>query len=79
MIVDLLSRRDVANLRLASLSFVQLPQTYFHQLVKTEMPWVWEIESLQPNQIDGHELWRKLSAADGGPCKDEEERKWGAR
>lgn len=68
--------RAVANLRLASHSFRQLPQAYFRHLITTEMPWFWEIESLRPKQVDWHKLWCGLSAADGGSQADEQERKW---
>ena len=68
--------RAVANLRLASHSFRQLPQAYFRHLIKTEMPWFWEIESLQPKQVNWHKLWCELSAADGGSLVDEQQRKW---
>jgi hypothetical protein len=68
--------RAVANLRLASHSFCQLPQAYFRHLIITEMPWFWEIESLRPKQVNWHKLWCSLSAADGGSQADERERKW---
>ena len=76
LIILQLWRPDVANLRLASRSFQQLPQHYFRHLVEVEMPWVWEIETLQPKQIDWHKLWCQLSAADGGSGMDEQERQW---
>ena len=75
-ILELLSRRDAANLRLASPCFRQLPQSYFHHLVQSEMPWVWEIESLQPRHIDWYQLWCLLFAADGDGGMDEKEREW---
>ena len=71
-----LPREDVATLRLASLSFQQLPQKYFNHLVRSEMPWVWEIESLQGKHTDWHALWCRLSAADGGSGTDAAERNW---
>lgn len=76
MLVELLSRQDVANLRLASASFTQLPQLYFQHLVHNEMPWVWEVDALQSAEIDWHDLWCKLFAADGGSGMDEKQRKW---
>lgn len=76
MILDLLPRQDVANLRLASSTFKQLPQSYFRKLVLHEMPWIWEVSPLQAqtNDLDWYRLWLALSAADGGALKDEEER-----
>lgn len=76
MILLMLQRLDVANLRLASRSFRQLPQHYFRHLIRTQMPWVWEIDSLQPRHVDWYRLWHALSAADGGACADEKERTW---
>ncbi|KAK4546215.1 hypothetical protein LTR36_002352 [Oleoguttula mirabilis] len=74
MLMGYLSRRDVANLRCVSGSFIQLPQTYFRQLIKTEMPWMWELAALRG--VDWYSLWCKLSVADGGAGLDENERKW---
>ena len=76
MIIKQLERQDVGNLRLASWSFRQLPQSYFQHLVKTEMPWVWEVEHLVPKDVDWYSLWCKLAAADGGAHWDEKEREW---
>lgn len=77
MIVLQLGRQDVANLRLSSRCFQQLPQTYFRQLVFTEMPWIsWDVQTAPSKQIDWHKLWCKLSAADGGSQTDVDERAW---
>lgn len=48
MIVAPLGSRDVANLRLASRSFRHLPYTLWHDLMKKEMPWIWEAWSDRP-------------------------------
>ncbi|KAK5739442.1 hypothetical protein LTR17_005347 [Elasticomyces elasticus] len=71
-----LERRDVANLRLASRCFRQLPQLYFRRLVETEMPWIWEVATLKGRKVDWHNLWCRLSAADGGAGMDAKERHW---
>lgn len=76
MILRRLERKDVANLRLASREFTELPQTYFRQLVETKMPWMWELNSVEWQGLDWYKLWCKLSAADGGPQTDAKERKW---
>lgn len=76
MILLQLGRVDVANIRLASRTFKQLPQAYFNHLVRTEMPWVWEIDDIRPGTIDWYKLWCALSAADGGSGLDEKEREW---
>lgn len=74
MLLPLLGREDVANLRLASASFSQLPQSYFRHLVRTEMPWAWELDAMQGQQMDWFALWTNLSIADGADCADEQER-----
>ncbi|KAK3063712.1 hypothetical protein LTR53_018801, partial [Teratosphaeriaceae sp. CCFEE 6253] len=74
ILLRLLARRDVANLRLASPCFRQLPQSYFRRLVETEMPWVWELSAQQGKPLDWHALWCKLHAADGGSGLDEKYR-----
>ncbi|CAJ2505972.1 Uu.00g001020.m01.CDS01 [Anthostomella pinea] len=75
MLFPYLDRSDVANMRLASRGFGQLPQTYFHQLISFDMPWLWEVEFMKDKIMDWHALWRKLSAADGGSDVDDKERK----
>lgn len=76
MLLDLLESKDVANLRLCSKVFSQLPQSCFRQLIRREMPWVWEIDELQASRrsIDWYSLWNRLAVADGGDCSDEEAR-----
>lgn len=46
ILLEQFSRQDVANLRLVSPAFKQLPQNYFRHLVETEMPWLWEVSGL---------------------------------
>lgn len=48
IIVASLGSKDVANLRLASRSFHHLPYTLWHDLMKKEMPWIWEAWSDRP-------------------------------
>lgn len=79
MLVELLPSTDVANLRLSSKAFSQLPQTYFKHLIRQEMPWVWELQDTNsgsgPNcGVDWFAMWNDLSIQDGGNCMDEERR-----
>lgn len=80
ILLNHLSRRDVANLRLTSKIFSQLPQSYFRQLIRKEMPWLWELDEMQSGEkaqrgnIDWYSLWCKLSVADGGDRQDEVDR-----
>ncbi|KAI6844494.1 hypothetical protein KC340_g6380 [Hortaea werneckii] len=71
-----LSRQDVANIRLVSPAFKQLPQSYFRHLVETEMPWLWEVSELPKHLIDFYRLWCRLHEADGGSQEDLHEREW---
>lgn len=48
MILVHLGSRDLASLRLASRSFRHLPYTLWHDLIKKEMPWVWETWTDRP-------------------------------
>jgi hypothetical protein len=79
VILEALPRKDVVNLRIASSNFTVLPQSYFHHLIKTEMPWVWEVDSLSAQEVNWHGLWCKLSAADGSSYVDEKKRVWARR
>jgi hypothetical protein len=79
ILLEMLEKRDVANLRLSSKTFSQLPRTFFRQLIGDEMPWVWELGCLGSKEIpregvDWFTLWNKLSAADGETCLDEKTR-----
>jgi hypothetical protein len=76
MILDRLTRHEIANLRMVSPTYAQLPQVYFKRLVTTEMPWVWEVQDLAPRTVDWYKLWCKLSKADGGSWTDAEERQY---
>lgn len=78
-IAESLPRKDLANLRIASATFTELRQSYFHHLIKTEMPWVWEIDALPADEVNWHGLWCKLSAADGSSYGDEKKRVWARR
>jgi hypothetical protein len=48
MVLVQLSSKDIANLRLASRTFRRLPYTTWHDLLKKEMPWVWEAWTDRP-------------------------------
>ncbi|KAI6903467.1 hypothetical protein KC318_g6973 [Hortaea werneckii] len=76
ILLEQLSRQDVANLRLVSPAFKQLPQSYFRHLVETEMPWLWEVSELPKHLIDFYRLWCRLHEADGGSQQDLHEREW---
>lgn len=48
MLLAYLNSKDIASLRLASRSFKHLPIALWHDLLKREMPWLWEVWSQTP-------------------------------
>lgn len=48
MILVPLGSKDIASLRAASRTFRHLPYTVWHDLLKKEMPWIWEAWSDRP-------------------------------
>ncbi|KAI9647978.1 hypothetical protein NHQ30_002600 [Ciborinia camelliae] len=66
-ILSHLSSKDIASLRLVTRSFSQLPQSLFHKLVRSEMPWLWEIYDSTPPSF-----WVTVSRLD---LKSREERR----
>jgi hypothetical protein len=54
MLMNNLLSKDIANLRLASRSFRQLPQSLFRSLTLREMPWLWEAWSNMEYSIWAH-------------------------
>ncbi|KAK2742855.1 hypothetical protein FQN55_007639 [Onygenales sp. PD_40] len=64
LIIDQLPSRDIANLRLASRAFRQLPISLWYHLVREEMPWLWE--AWDDGECDNHtpSFWTTNTAAD---------------
>ncbi|TGO23546.1 hypothetical protein BPAE_0129g00300 [Botrytis paeoniae] len=52
-----LGSKDIANLRLVSRAFRQLPQQLFRHLLVKELPWFWEIDHIQQRKM---EQFRKM-------------------
>ncbi|TGO51844.1 hypothetical protein BCON_0153g00100 [Botryotinia convoluta] len=52
-----LGSKDIANLRLVSRAFRQLPQRLFRHLLVKELPWFWEIDQIQQRKM---EQYRKM-------------------
>lgn len=59
LVLSHISSPDIANLRLASRSFRQLPITLFHDLLLREMPWLWEVWCSTP-----YAFWATATAAE---------------
>lgn len=64
MIVTSLSSRDIASLRSASRTFRHLPYTLWHDLMKKEMPWIWEAWSDRPYPLMSRTTKKELMAHD---------------
>jgi hypothetical protein len=80
MLLEILERQDIANLSMSSQTFSQLPQTFLKQLLRKEMPWVWELDDIGSEEnVDWLALYSRLHAADGGNCSDEKARAKGIR
>ncbi len=66
-ILSYLPPASIANLRLASRSFRQIPQSFFHSLLRRKMPWLWETWSSLP-----YSFWATTTAAE----LKEKDRQW---
>lgn len=64
IIVAPLDSKDIASLRLASRSFRHLQYTLWHDLMKKEMPWIWEAWSDRPYPLMSCATKRELIAHD---------------
>jgi hypothetical protein len=64
-VLDHLSSKDIASLRLASRVFSQLPVSYFQSLLQRECPWLWEAwpTRLHPEQ-GSYPKWAFMSTAE---------------
>ena len=59
IILDSLGPKDIANLRLATPVFRQLPTALFQRLFWEEMPWLFEVKGLDMAAVDWYELYCK--------------------
>jgi len=66
-VIEHLGSRDIANLRLASRAFRQLPISLWHRLLRQEMPWLWEMWS-----DDEPYYWTTVSVAQLKAAQDGE-------
>lgn len=58
MVLEYLSLKDIASLRLATGAFQQIPHLLFRRLLLEDMPWMWEIEEMMTGEIaDWHQLY----------------------
>ncbi|MCJ1421091.1 hypothetical protein MMC32_007453 [Xylographa parallela] len=59
MVLACLSSKDIANLRLASSVFRQLPTILFRRLLLEDMPWFWEAQDMPVGNASWYDVYRK--------------------
>lgn len=65
MVLDHLGSKDIANLRLATPVFRQLPSIIFRRLFLEDMPWLFEANDLGTGSVDWYEWYRKCKFRQG--------------
>lgn len=60
MILDDLSSKDIANLRLVTRACRQLPVILFRERLLEDMPWLWEARDLRKDQTDWYNLYQRV-------------------
>lgn len=65
MILSCLTSQEIANVRLSSRAFRQLPSSIFHGLLKDEKEWLWEVGGL-PINSNWYEIWMDSKEDFGG-------------
>ena len=63
MILDHLGSKDIANLRLATPVFRQLPTIMFRRLLLEDMPWFFEVKDLDVAKYDWYEFYCALKSS----------------
>jgi len=58
--LNILSSRDITNMRLVSRAFSQLPNSTFRQRVLTDMPWFFEARTMDTRKTDWERLYKSL-------------------
>lgn len=57
MVVEYLSSKDIANLRLTTRAVRQLPDILFRRLLLEDMPWMWEAEDVPLGSFQWYNLY----------------------
>jgi hypothetical protein len=60
MILEGLSSKDIANLRLVTPAYRQLNVGLFRRLLLEDMPWFWEVKDLPMGNTDFHRLYKTV-------------------
>jgi len=58
--LNILSSKDITNMRLVSRTFSQLPNWVFRQRLQTDMPWFFEASILDPRKTNWEMLYKYL-------------------
>lgn len=74
MVLDHLGSKDIANLRLATSVFRELPTILFRRLFFEDMPWLWEASDLEVASINWYDWYCKWKSG-GGDLKGLQNRK----
>ena len=65
MILEHLGSKDIANLRLATPVFRQLPTILFRRLFLEDMPWWFEMKDLDVASVDWYDWYCKWKSVGG--------------
>ena len=57
MVVEYLSSKDIANLRLTTRTVRQLRDILFRRLLLEYMPWMWEAEDVPLGKVQWYKLY----------------------
>lgn len=60
MVLDSLSSKDIANLRLATRTFQLLPVNLFRRLLFEEFPWLWEAQAMSVRETNWYVLYQDV-------------------
>lgn len=58
--LNILSSRDITNMRLVSRAFSPLPNSVFRQRIQVDMPWFFEARRMDPGKTDWKKLYENL-------------------
>jgi hypothetical protein len=60
IILKHLSSKDIANLRLVTRAYKQLPVVLFRDRLLEDMPWLWEVNNLPTGEYDWYRMYNMV-------------------
>jgi hypothetical protein len=60
IILKHLSSKDIANLRLVTRAYKQLPTVLFRNRLLEDMPWLWEVNNLPTGEYDWYRMYNMV-------------------